>query len=80
MHGASNGLGEDVTNGGAACAVVAAREGRRVREKGKVKETEGGEALNEPSSSEPAKLKLEHPASRAEADGSVRCSPYKRWI
>ena len=40
---AGKGLGEDVTNDGAACAVVAAREGRRVREKGKVREAEGGD-------------------------------------
>jgi hypothetical protein len=46
---AGEGLGEDRTNGAAARPVVAAREGRareeRVREKGKVYETE---EMNEP--------------------------------
>jgi hypothetical protein len=67
------GLGKVRTNGAAARPVVAARGGRareeRVREKGKVSETEGGDepealsgerlslsgrAVSEPSSSEPA--------------------------
>jgi len=65
---AGEGLGEDRKNGAAARPDVAAREGRareeRVREKGKVQETEGeggdepealsgsGRSVNEPSSSE----------------------------